>query len=135
MVWEEMLAGIGVGIASNTIYDFVKSKVSLPPKELAKAIVTEFPQISIDNAEIIATKAIHLAANGGNVVVNQSHITAGTSATISSAAGNSFSVQNQSKISAKSSSINVGQGASIHGNGGAVIHQDADGNITFGFKK
>jgi hypothetical protein len=132
MLPPAVLADIGVGIASSTIYDFLKSFFTAQPspdREELRQNLASF--LSIEGAEIKAEKLIDFLARNGDISITGTTIYATDRITMVSSAGTSFGFGDQSTSETKNTKINAGEGAFIKGQGGAKVVQNEDGSISF----
>ncbi len=128
---NELLLSLGVNIASNAVYDFLKSALDTPLTTRAQLVDRLSSQLNIANARIAAERIIDFAAQNGDINISGSYIYATDSITMSSASGTRFTFGNNSTSKTSSSEISAGQGATIVGQGGARIQQNPDGSISF----
>lgn len=128
---NELLLSLGVNIASNAIYDFLKS--ALTQQKLTKDQLADqlSKYLNITNARIVADKIIDFAAQNGDININGTYIYANDSITMKSVSGTKFTFGNNSTSKTSTSEISAGSGASIEGQGGAQVRQNPDGSISF----
>ena len=129
---DELLIGFGLNITSNVVYDVAKkvfNKYNNPSKDqLVKEIE---PLLNIQNAHICAEKIIDFMAKNGDIIIEGTYVYATNKITMVSNLRTSFIFGNNSESRTKDTSIIAGQGAFIHGQGGARIIQGEDGSISF----
>ena len=123
-----ILANLGLGIAGNGIYDYVKSLASKPAlrDELLENIQN---LLRLNGVHVQADDVISALASEGYLRIENSHLSAG-SALIFGAAGGQASLGNNSSLRSNGTAI-VAQGdARIEARGHAQIRQEG-GCITF----
>lgn len=128
---NELLLSLGINIASNAIYDFLKSALTqqqLTNEQLADELSNH---LNISNARIAADRIIEFAAQNGDINISGTYIFANDSITMKSASGTKFTFGNNSTSKTSTSEISAGSGATIEGTGGAQIRQNPDGSISF----
>jgi len=123
---EQFLLSLGINLASNAIYDLLKSTTS--KDELIDRIAS---QLSITDAKINAEKIIEFAAKNGDIIISGSSIAASNKITLNSNFGTKFCIKDNCVSQTSSTKIVVGKDASIIGTGGAKIVQNSDGSISF----
>jgi hypothetical protein len=124
-----LLNQIGLGLATNGIYDYLKGCFNQPIN--AQALEKEIQnRLDIVGVQMTAKGVINALAEKGVLVIDGSHLHANDSLIFGSVEG-SASVQNGSKLTTNSSAIHIGQGAAISTNENAQIRQNADGSISF----
>lgn len=134
MTLNELLSQLGLNIASNISTSFIEGLIrryrdkNLTFDGLRNELVSH---LNIENADIKADKIIQFLAENGNIDISSSQIYATKSIAISSSHNTKFSFGNNSTSRTDKSSIAVGHGAQIQGQGGGSIKQDEDGNIKF----
>jgi hypothetical protein len=127
---NELLLSLGVNLASNAVYDLLKSALgtSVTREQLVERIVS---QLDITNASIAADRIIDFAAQNGDITISGTSIYAADSITMRSASGTKFTFGNNSSSKTSTTEITAGQGAIIEATGGAKIVQNPDGSISF----
>jgi hypothetical protein len=129
---DSLLLQLGIGVTSSFIYDLLKGcakKIAQPNFEDYKREL--LPYISVSNAEIAAKILIEFAARNGDIVISGSKIFSEKSISFESSLKGSFELKDSTSSSTKDTSIQVGMGASIKGQGGAKIEQTNNDSITF----
>ncbi len=127
---EQLLLQLGLGIASNTMYDFLKdffTKNYKPDRLQLQNKLASF--LDVQNANIIADKIITFLAQNGDIRINGTSIYANDSISMSSTKNTKFTFGNNSSSTTKNTKIEVGNGAFIQGQGCAGIKQNDDGSI------
>lgn len=127
---NELLASLGINIASSAMYDFLKSAISETASK-EQLIERVAGQLHITNANIAANQIIEFAAQNGDITIIGTSVYATESITIHSASGTKFTFGNNSISKTSTSKISAGYGAKIEGSGGAGIKQNPDGSISF----
>ena len=129
---SQLLLNLGLNVASNAIYDVVRSALRRDPKISRDSLKKELSVfLRIDGADIKADTIITFLAEHGDIVITGSQIYATEKIELESAPSTKFILADKSSSSTLKSSIQVGQGASIQGQGGAKIVQNPDGSISF----
>jgi len=125
------LGNLGLGVASNAAYDFLKAKFAnrsqITPAELQGAL-DEFLVVHKVNAN--AATVINLLAEKGYLQVTQSHLHANDELSFGANAGATFVVGDRTQTTTAKTAIKAGQGAFIAGSGAGVV-QNPDGSISF----
>lgn len=125
------LGNLGLGIASNAAYDFLKTKFAgrsqVTAGELQSAL-GEFLIVHKVNAS--AATVMNLLASSGYLQVTQSRLHANDALAFGANAGAKFVVGDGTRTSTDKTAIDAGRGAYITGSGAAVV-QNADGSISF----
>lgn len=125
----EILSQLSLGVAGNTIYDYLKGLLGKTPskKEVKDAIQNLINMNGVNmNADTVITA---LAANGFLVIEN-SHLHANDSLVFGSLNGGAV-IGNGSQLSTSKSATVIGQGASLQTSGNAFISHNPDGSISF----
>lgn len=129
---EQLLLSLGLNIASNAIYDFLKTTFSenktLNENELKNKLSSH---LNIQNSSIVADKIIEFLAKNGDIRIEGTNIYANDSISILSSKDTKFIFGNNSSSATKNTRIDAGHGAFIQGQGGAGIKQTEDGSISF----
>lgn len=129
---EQLLLSFGINIASNAIYDFLKTTFSenetLNEAEL-KIKLSSF--LNIQNSNIVADKIVNFLANNGDIRIEGTNVYANDSISMFSSKDTNFVFGNGSSSTTKNTKIEAGNGAFIQGQGGAGIKQNEDGSISF----
>lgn len=129
---EQLLLSLGLNIASNAIYDFLKTTFSenktLNENELKNKLSSH---LNIQNSSIVADKIIEFLAKNGDIRIEGTNIYANDSISILSSKDTKFIFGNNSSSATKNTRIDAGHGAFIQGQGGAGMKQNEDGSISF----
>ncbi len=125
----EILCQLGLGVASNAVYDYLKSLLGKNPssQEVADAIQN---LINVNGVSMKAETVINALAENGFLVVGSSHLHASQSLVFGSVKGGAV-IGNDSQLSTDKSATVIGQGAAIQTSGNAFISHNADGSISF----
>ena len=132
-----VLSTLGLEIAGHALYEklasWIKNRKSDTPvtqQELAAAIASFEPSLSIEKTTLLSKKLIEMNAKDGLLFVTRSTIDAAEIKIGAEAEGRFVLEETQTKTTA-GSSISMPPGASIVGTGKSGIHQDKDGNMIF----
>lgn len=123
-----ILGEIGVGLASNAVYDYVKTKIS--GKEKAEVHQELENIMKLHGVNLQAETVINALASNGLLSIDSSHIYAKESLHFGSISGKAI-VGNNSTLKTDKSAVVMGQGAFIQTQGSAQMRQNADGSISF----
>jgi hypothetical protein len=126
-----ILNGLGLGVCSNAIYDFIKSDFA-NHRSQAKA---DFEHrldafLRINGQKIQANTIIQALANEGKLVISQSQLYAPEQIVMGAAHGASFAFGDNSTSTTNNTGIQAGAGAWITGSNAAIV-QGTDGSISF----
>lgn len=127
---EGLLASLGINIASNAIYDFVKNRIA------AGVTITQLNEdlasfLNVEGQDVKAQRVISFMATHGHLRIENSRVYSGQSIVMGSAGSSSFEFGNNSTSTTPTTQIEAGPGAYITGNGNAQIRQNDDGSISF----
>ncbi len=129
-----VVAQLGLGVASNAVYDAIK-RLLLGGKQsadtVAEGLRSEFPALSIHGAKVLASTAIDVLAQRGDISITGSQLVARDTIWMRSAPGTKFEFGDGSASRTDKTSIDAGPGAKIIGQGGAGVRQNEDGSISF----
>lgn len=129
---DPLLVQLGIGVASNAIYDFVQLKIAsktLTEKELANEL-TAF--LHIEGQIIKAERIISFLAQNGDILIKKTSIKSNDSIVLASSNKTTLTLGDNSVSQTPSTSIEAGDGARIIIQGGAQVRQDdKDGSIRF----
>lgn len=126
-----LLTSLGLGVAGNAVYDFLKARLTGPNPPTAEQLEQELQNvINLNGVTIKASTVIEALAKNGVITITRSHLNAPNSITIGAVNGRAYFGDNSSSTTA-TTAIHAGQGASIQFSGNAKIVQDADGSIKF----
>lgn len=128
---QTTLASLGINVAGNAIYDFIKSCFQNKPKvdkqELEK-MMQSF--LEVHNTTVSAMTVINAFAEKGILLIQGSDLYAPDEITIGAGPGANFTFGNNSTSKTDKSRIVAGTGAGIKG-GNASVVQGHDGSIRF----
>lgn len=125
---SHLLSNLGLNVASNAIYDFVRIAIQRSPESTRDSLQKELSAfLHVEGADTKAETIITFLAQRGDIVITGSRIYAKEKIEMSSAPGTKFVFGDNSSSSTAKSSIQVGHGAFIQGQGGAKIVQNSDG--------
>ena len=124
-----LLAQLGLGLATNAVYDLI---MQLSDKETAEdEFVTEMQnRIDLHGVNMNAESVISALAQNGFISIQGSHLHANESLVFGSEAGGA-SVGNDSKLTTDKTAIETKGNASMNTVGNAQVRQNADGSISF----
>jgi hypothetical protein len=132
---SSVIAQLGLGVASNVIYDVAKHLItrrqSTSPDELAKELRTNVSILSVEGANILGQTVIDVFAKNGWILIKGTQLFATDAIMMRSTDGTGFSFGDGSSSSTSKTRIDAGLGAKIVGQGGAGIRQNEDGSIGF----
>lgn len=123
------LSQLGLGLATNAIYDLLKSLTSksLDQKALLGQIQN---RIDLNGVTMHAETVISALMQNGFLSIQGSHLYAHDSLVFGSQSGTAIAGNNVTLQTAKTSIV-AGQGAAIQTHGNAQIRQNPDGSISF----
>lgn len=124
-----LLSQLGLGIATNAIYDLIKSSASKPIEE--KELLLEIQnRINLSGVNMRADTVISALSQNGFLSIQGSHLYAPKALVFGSLSGTAVA-GNNTTFQTEKTSIVAGHGASIETNGNAQVHQNPDGSISF----
>ena len=125
----EILNQLSLGVASNAIYDYLKSVLGKNP---SKQEVTDAIQnlINMNGIDIKADTVINALAENGFLLIENSRLHANETLVFGSVKGGAV-ISNGSQLSTDKSATVIGQGAAIRTSGNAFISHNADGSVSF----
>lgn len=129
-----LLAGFGVSVVSQVIYDLAKARIGSgrPTRaSIARAISDEVPGLSLTNAEVVADATVDFLAKNGHIRITGTYIYGADSVWMRSAPGTELVFDEGSTSETRRSRISAGRGASMKATGGTEVEQDEEGNIIF----
>ena len=128
-----VLMNLGVGLGSQALYDFIKGRLhaGADRDQLAAEVSVEFPSLTLENAEVVASTVIDLFAERGFIDVRGTVLKAKDAVWMRSAPGTRLSFGDGSVSSTDKTEIRAGKGAEIIATGGAEVRQNDDGSISF----
>lgn len=125
---SEYLYQIGLGVASNAIYDFLKSHVGSSRQSVESGLENI---IRMHNVNVTAHTIIEALATKGLLVIQGSNLYAPDGLVFGSTGQGTSIVGNNSRLATENTAIEAGHGAFIQTNGNAQIVQGSDGSIRF----
>lgn len=132
MTLEQFLLQIGMNVTASFLYEKVRNYFAKDPSPTIEGLTKELTCcLNITNADIQANKIIQFLAEHGDIHISGSKIYASESIVLASAKGTKFTFGNESTSRTDKSSIEVGHGSQIIGQGGGRIEQDKGGSIKF----
>jgi hypothetical protein len=124
-----LLSQLGLGLATNGVYDLVKSLASKPLEQ--NALLEEIQnRINLNGVTMRAETVISALTQNGFLSIQSSHLYANNGLVFGSQGGSAVAGNNTTLQTAKTSII-AGQGASIQTQGNAQVRQNPDGSISF----
>jgi hypothetical protein len=123
------LGQLGLGLATNSIYDLI---ISFSKKEIAKDYLTSEIQnkINLHGVKMNADTVITALAKNGFISIQGTHLHANESLVFGSIVGGA-SVGYDSKLTTDKTAIEANGNASMNTVGNAQISQNDDGSISF----
>ena len=121
------LINLGLNIASNAIWDTIKSTLGQPKQESITAL-SNF--LRMQGVRISAETVIDAFVRDGVLKIEGTSLIAAQEITFGAGPGGTFSFGNNSSSVTSTTQINAGAGAYIVGNN-AQVRQNADGSISF----
>jgi hypothetical protein len=124
-----ILTGLGLGVASNGVYDFIKKNLGggKDPTDFEHKLDA---YLNVQGQTVKASTIIDALAKEGKLVFNNSKLYAPEEIRMGAAAGASFVFGNESTSTTDRSGIVAGKGAWITGSDAAIV-QSPDGSISF----
>jgi hypothetical protein len=124
-----LLGQLGLGMATNAIYDLLKL---LPDKPVEQALLAAEVQnrINLHGVTMRADTVISALTQKGYLLIQGSHLYAQTSLIFGSQVGGAIAGNNSTLHTAKTSIV-AGTGAFIETQGNAQVRQNPDGSISF----
>ena len=123
------LSQIGLGVATNTVYDFLKGIVG---KQIDQQQLVEELQnrITMHGISVSTEAVIRALAENGLLIIDQTHLHADQSIVFGSVQGRAV-FGNNSTMTTNRTAITAGAGTFVETNGNAQIRHNEDGSITF----
>ena len=124
-----VLGQLGLGVASNAVYDLLRRAASggVPSDRLAAEIDA---CITMHGVSVSATTVITALAERGFLSIRGSDLYASQAIVFGSVQGRATAADNTTLRTDKTA-VQIGAGAAIHTTGNAQIRQHPDGSITF----
>ena len=124
-----LLGQLGLGMATNAIYDLLKS-LAANPVEQSTLVAEVQNRINLHGVTMRADTVISALTQNGYLSIQGSHLYAPTSLVFGSQVGGAMAGNNSTLQTAKTS-IAAGAGAFIETQGNAQVRQNPDGSISF----
>ncbi|MDO9077424.1 MAG: hypothetical protein Q7U72_08240 [Brevundimonas sp.] len=126
-----ILSGLGLGVAGNAVYDYLKARLTGPNPPTVEQLEQELQNIiNVNGVTMQASTVIEALAKNGVITITRSHLNAPSSISIGAVNGRAYFGDNSSSTTA-TTAIHAGEGASIQFSGNAKIVQAPDGSIRF----
>lgn len=124
-----VLAQLGLGLATNAIYDLLKSCAGkeVSAKDVGAAIQN---QINLHGVSMNAETVIRALSENGFISIKGSHLHANDSIVFGSVVGGA-SMGNNSELTTNKTAIHASGDASMNTVGNAQVRQNPDGSISF----
>ncbi len=126
---HSLLGQMGLGMATNAIYDLLKS-LAAKPVEQATLVAEVQNRINLHGVTMRADTVISALTQNGYLSIQGSHLYAPTSLVFGSQVGGAMA-GNNSTLQTSKTSIAAGAGAFIETQGNAQVRQNPDGSISF----
>lgn len=124
-----LISQLGLGLATNAVYDLLKSLAAEPLEQ--KALLDEIQnRINLNGVTMRAETVISALTQNGFLSIQGSHLYATNSLVFGSHGGTAIAGNNTTLQTSKTSIV-VGQGASIQTQGNSQVRQNPDGSISF----
>ncbi len=123
-----LLGELGLGVASNAVYDFLKTKLVKAEKQQANQELSNI--LKLHGVNIDAETVISALASKGFISIDSSHIYAKESISFGSVVGSAVAGNNTTLRTDKTAVV-MGQGAYIQTQGNAQMRHNKDGSISF----
>ncbi|HCL55498.1 MAG TPA: hypothetical protein DHW82_00595 [Spirochaetia bacterium] len=126
-----LLGQIGLGVASNAVYDLIKKFSSQENKTSEVDFIKELTNVlEVNGVKMESQKIIQALAENGFLKIENSNFYAKESMEYGSLSGSSL-IGNNSSFTTDKSAVNFNNGSFMHTQGTAFIKQDEEGNIKF----
>lgn len=127
-----VLGNLGLGLATNAVYDFLKSRMLSPNPPTVSQLAAELQNvIDMNGVQVNAATVINALASDGIITIRQSHLHGSEGVTFGAVNGKAFfgddSVSSTDKTAIHAQGM--GSGIGIHGTG--AVKQNPDGSISF----
>lgn len=128
MSLDALLLSLGINLTSSFIYDLMKAFFQKNCDSSLSDFKDEILKyLKIEKAIIASESIIEFLAKNGDIVISGSKIFAKESITMTSSLGTKFQIKDGSSSKTEHNSIELGMGASMSGQNGAVVTQSKDG--------
>ena len=127
-----ILSQIGLGVASNAVYDYLKMKFATSGASINRSSLESELQnvITVSGATVRASTVIDALARNGFLVIEGSHLHGPQGLIFGSVQGSTIA-GNNTRLSTDKTAIDAGAGAFIKTEGNSQIRQNPDGSISF----
>ena len=127
-----VLTQIGLGVASNSVYDFLKKKFATAGASIDRASLESGLQnvITVSGAAMRASTVIDALAQRGLLIIQGSHLHGPQGLTFGSIQGSAIA-GNNTRLSTDKTAIDTGPGAFVKTEGDSQIRQNPEGSISF----
>lgn len=125
----DLLGQLGLGLATNAVYDLLKLTVSSPAdrSQIEKQIEN---QIRLHGINMKASTVIDAVAQNGFITIQGSHLYASSAMAFGSQIGGAV-FGNNSTLRTDQTAITAGSDAHMTTQGAAQVRQNPDGSISF----
>ncbi len=128
MTLDSLLKSFGVNLTSSFIFDKLKDFFQKQSKPSISDLKNELSNcINVENAKIVSDSIVEFLAKNGDITISGSKTFAKDTIAMLSAAGTQFQIKDGSSSRTDQNYIDVGMGASITGQNGAIITQSKNG--------
>ncbi len=127
-----ILGNLGLGVATNAVYDFLKSRLLSFNPPTAEQLATELQNvIDLTGVKASAATVINALASHGIITIRQSQLHGPQGVIIGAVNGQAFFGDNSVSSTDKTAihANGIGTGIKIQGTG--AVKQNADGSISF----
>lgn len=127
-----LLSQIGLGVASNAVYDYLKRKFAETGAAVDRPTLEAEVQniIRLKGVTMNAATIIDALARSGFLVIEGSHLHGPLGLTFGSVRGSAIA-GNNTRLSTDRTAIDAGAGAFMKTQGNAQVRQNPDGSISF----
>lgn len=128
---QSVLSDLGVNLAANTVYDFLRSQFSSERKADLGTVQQRFESfLQVHGVSVSAATVISMLAKRGFLSIEGSFLYAPAQITMGAGPGAQFSSGKNSSSQTKNTAIKAVGHAYIKGSNAAIV-QDSDGSISF----
>ncbi|MBF0611592.1 MAG: hypothetical protein HQL55_10760 [Magnetococcales bacterium] len=125
-----VLASLGLNLATNAVYDIVKKIATDKQANYSQVVYDIQNKLTMYKVSVKAETIIKALSQRGLLVIQESHLIAGQELVFGSTSGKAIFGDN-STMTTNKTSISAGAGAFIETNGNAQIRHNSDGSISF----
>ena len=127
-----VLGNLGLGLATNAVYDFLKSRMLSPNPPTVKQLAAELQNvIAMNGVQVTAATVIEALASNGIITIRQSHLHGSEGVTFGAVNGQAFFGDNSVSSTDKTAIHAQGMGSGIKIDGTGAVKQNPDGSISF----